>query len=54
MPGAADLALPVTDRLADEVLSLPVRPDLTDAELDTVIAAVREVATQRSGSEVVR
>lgn len=45
MPGADDLALPVSDRLAAEVLSLPVRPDLSDTELDTIIAAVREVAT---------
>jgi dTDP-4-amino-4,6-dideoxygalactose transaminase len=45
MPGAADLPLPVTDRLSEEVLSIPVRPNLTDAELDQVIEAVREVAT---------
>jgi len=45
VPGAARLALPVTDRLADEVLSLPVRPDLTDEELDTIIEAVRAVAS---------
>jgi len=45
MPGAADLPLPVTDRLSEEVLSIPVRPNLTDEELDQVIAAVREVAT---------
>ncbi|HXX60225.1 MAG TPA: DegT/DnrJ/EryC1/StrS family aminotransferase [Candidatus Sulfotelmatobacter sp.] len=45
MPGAADLHLPVTDRLSAEVLSIPVRPNLTDEELDQVIAAVREVAT---------
>jgi len=45
MPGAADQPLPVTDRLSDEVLSIPVRPNLTDAELDVVIEAVREVAT---------
>jgi perosamine synthetase len=44
LPGAADLDLPVTDRLADEVLSIPVRPNLSDAELETVIGAVREVA----------
>lgn len=36
---------PVTDQLADEVLSIPVRANLTDDELDQVIAAVREVAT---------
>ena len=45
VPGAERLALPVTERLAEEVLSLPVRPDLDDAELDAVIAAVREVAS---------
>ncbi len=45
MPGAADQPLPVTDRLSDEVLSIPVRPNLTNAELDQVIEAVREVAT---------
>ena len=45
MPGAADLPLPVTDRLSEEVLSIPVRPNLTDEELDHVIEAVREVAT---------
>ncbi len=45
MPGAADLPLPVTDRLSEEVLSIPVRPNLTDEELDQVIEAVREVAT---------
>lgn len=44
MPGAADLDLPVTNRLADEILSIPVRPNLTEAELETVIAAVREAA----------
>jgi dTDP-4-amino-4,6-dideoxygalactose transaminase len=45
VPGAASLPLPVTDRLADEVLSIPVHPKLTDADLETIIAAVREVAT---------
>ncbi|MBP1705913.1 MAG: DegT/DnrJ/EryC1/StrS family aminotransferase [Chloroflexi bacterium] len=45
VPGAADLDLPVTNRLADEVLSVPVRPNLTDDELAAVAAAIREVAT---------
>jgi dTDP-4-amino-4,6-dideoxygalactose transaminase len=36
---------PITNRLAKEVLSLPVRPNLSPAELDAVISAVREVAT---------
>jgi dTDP-4-amino-4,6-dideoxygalactose transaminase len=35
-------ALPVWEQLADEVLSLPIHPDLTDAEADRVIAAVME------------
>jgi UDP-2-acetamido-2-deoxy-ribo-hexuluronate aminotransferase len=35
-------ALPVSEQLADEVLSLPIHPDLTDAEADRVIAAVME------------
>ena len=37
----ADLSLPVTEQLAATVLSLPCYPELTDAEVDTVIAAVR-------------
>ncbi len=45
VPGAADLHLPVTNRLSDEVLSVPVRPNLTRDEVDDVIAAIREVAT---------
>jgi perosamine synthetase len=48
LPDAWDLDLPVTERLAAEVLSIPVRPSLTDAELETVIGAVREVATPAS------
>jgi len=33
-------ALPVSEKLANEVVSLPIHPDLTDAEVDRVIAAV--------------
>jgi dTDP-4-amino-4,6-dideoxygalactose transaminase len=33
--------LPETDRAAAEVLSIPVRPDLADVELDAVAAAVK-------------
>jgi dTDP-4-amino-4,6-dideoxygalactose transaminase len=40
---AAPGSLPVTERLATEVLSLPIYPELTDAEVDAVAAAVREV-----------
>jgi len=45
VPGAADLDLPLTDRLADEVLTIPVRPNLGLDELEAVITAIREVAT---------
>jgi dTDP-4-amino-4,6-dideoxygalactose transaminase len=45
LPGARDLDLPVTEALSEEVLSIPVRPNLTDEELEAVIRAVREVAT---------
>jgi dTDP-3-amino-3,4,6-trideoxy-alpha-D-glucose transaminase len=40
---AAPGSLPITERLAGEVLSLPIYPELTDAEVDAVAAAVREV-----------
>lgn len=40
----ADVQLPVTERLAREILSLPVYPELSDAEVDYVIAVVRECA----------
>ena len=33
--------LAVSERLANQVLSLPIHPDLTDGEVDRVIAAVR-------------
>ena len=33
--------LPVSERLANEVLSLPIHPDLTDGEVERVIVAVR-------------
>ena len=45
VPNAADLDLPVTNRLADEVLAIPVRPNLAPDELERVIDAIREVAT---------
>ena len=36
------LRLPHAERLANEILSLPVFPDLTDAEVEEVASAVRE------------
>jgi dTDP-4-amino-4,6-dideoxygalactose transaminase len=35
-------ALPITERATDEVVSLPIYPELTTAQLDAVITAVRE------------
>jgi dTDP-3-amino-3,4,6-trideoxy-alpha-D-glucose transaminase len=35
-------SLPITERLAGTVLSLPIYPELTDAEVDAVATAVRE------------
>lgn len=40
--------LPVTERLAGEVLSIPVRPDLTDEDIEHIINSVRSVATPRA------
>ncbi len=36
--------LPVSERLAETVLSIPMNPDLTDDEVDRVIAAIRRFA----------
>jgi dTDP-4-amino-4,6-dideoxygalactose transaminase len=45
VPGAADLDLPVTNLLSDEVLAIPVHPMLSDEDLATIVQAVRDVAT---------
>lgn len=39
-------ALPVTERAATEVLSLPIRPNLTESEIERVIDAVNEGAKE--------
>lgn len=38
-PGLAPAALPITERVANEIISLPVSAELTDADRDQVIAA---------------
>ncbi|MEN9574413.1 MAG: hypothetical protein RL514_2268 [Verrucomicrobiota bacterium] len=43
--GQTDADLPVSARLAGEVLSLPIFPELAQAQQDEVIAAVREFLT---------
>jgi dTDP-4-amino-4,6-dideoxygalactose transaminase len=40
----AGVALPVADALAAEVLSLPIGPHLSDADVDAVVAAVRDAS----------
>jgi perosamine synthetase len=45
MPGAADLDLPITNRLSDEVLAIPVHPMLSDQDLVTIVEGVRAVAS---------
>jgi dTDP-4-amino-4,6-dideoxygalactose transaminase len=35
-------SLPVTEAAMTEVISLPVYPELSDAQLETVVAAVRD------------
>jgi perosamine synthetase len=49
--GYGDVSYPVTDRLTEEVLSIPVHPSLTDEEVSTVIAAVNEVAAALGGHD---
>jgi dTDP-4-amino-4,6-dideoxygalactose transaminase len=44
--GFGEQSFPVTDRLTDEVLSIPVHPSLSDEEVATVIRAVNEVAAE--------
>jgi dTDP-4-amino-4,6-dideoxygalactose transaminase len=44
-----NVQLPHTDRAAAEVLSLPIYPELSDAEVDEVIAAVRVAVRDAQG-----
>jgi perosamine synthetase len=38
-----EVSLPVTEQLAQEVISLPVHPGLSQADLDTIVTAVNEL-----------
>lgn len=42
----AGRSLPVSERLASEAFALPLHPDLTDEEVDRVIAAVKDAAAR--------
>jgi dTDP-4-amino-4,6-dideoxygalactose transaminase len=44
--GYGDASFPVTDRLTDLVLSIPVHPSLSDDEVASVIGAVNETAAE--------
>ena len=46
---ASGVVLPVTDRASQEVLSLPLYPELSNAEVDEVIAAVRDAVRAATG-----
>ncbi|MGH3623721.1 MAG: DegT/DnrJ/EryC1/StrS family aminotransferase, partial [Sciscionella sp.] len=42
-PGVLAADVPVARRVAGEVLSLPVHPKLSEADLDKIVTVVREV-----------
>ncbi len=44
--GLAETRLPVTERLVEEILSIPVHPALSDQEVDTIIDAVNTTARE--------
>ena len=46
---AVGVSLPATDRASQEVLSLPMYPELSNAEVDEVIAAVRDAVREAAG-----
>ncbi len=54
--GYGDQRFPVTHMLTEQVVSIPVHPALSDAEVDAVIAAVNQTAAELGpiGAEVVR
>jgi dTDP-4-amino-4,6-dideoxygalactose transaminase len=43
--GGAPGALPLVEKAAGEILSLPLYPEMTDDQAETVVAAVREAVT---------
>ena len=44
--GLGDGRFPVTDRLTEQVVSIPVHPGLTDDEVDAIVAAVNATAAE--------
>jgi dTDP-4-amino-4,6-dideoxygalactose transaminase len=43
--GYGGVSMPVSEEAADHVLSLPVHPALSDADLDRIVDSVRKVAS---------
>jgi len=57
LPAFADLgyeagAFPHSERAANEVLSLPMFPELTDEQCAEVCSAVREIAARETGADL--
>ena len=44
--GYGNVSLPVTERLAGEILSLPIYPSLSESEVDIIIGATNETAAE--------
>jgi dTDP-4-amino-4,6-dideoxygalactose transaminase len=41
--GLGDVSLPIAERLAQQVISLPVHPQLSQADLETIVAEVNKL-----------
>jgi len=41
-----NISLPVTEKLVKEVLSIPVHPSLTQAELEQIVSVVNDVVAK--------
>ncbi len=48
--GGGNLSLPVTERVVGEILSLPVSAELTDAQQEQVVAAIKEALAKGSST----
>jgi len=48
--GLSHFHLPQTEALSREVLSLPLYPEMSDSDVQTVVAAVRQAVTPASAS----
>jgi perosamine synthetase len=42
--GYGQVSMPVAERVADQVLSLPVHPGLSEQDLERIVESVRKVA----------